>query len=63
MLDFADITLQEQLQDNSCYNSGMVHDGSQTMAAKPIKSPQLHYIMIQFLMPDKIQSIPNAVRI
>ena len=54
LLDFADITLQEQPEDNSCYYSGMVHDGSQTMPAKPIKSLQLHHIMIQFLMPDKI---------
>ena len=50
LLDLADFALQEQPEDNlmvaisrACYN------GSYTMAAKPIKSLELHYTMIQFL--------------
>ena len=51
LLDLADFALQEQPEDNlmvaisrACYN------GSYTMAAKPIKSLELHYTMIQFLI-------------
>ena len=40
LLDHADFTLQEQ----AWYN------GSYTIAAKPIKSLELHYTMIQFLI-------------
>ena len=49
--DFADFALQEQLEDNLMVSiSRAWYNGSYTMAAKPIKSLELHYTMIQFLI-------------
>ena len=43
LLDFADFTLQEQLEDNSMVSiSRAWYNGSYTKAAKPIKSPFLN---------------------
>ena len=51
MLHFADFTLQEQLEDNLMVSiSRAWYNGSYTMAAKPIKSLELHYTMVQFLI-------------
>ena len=53
MLDFADFALQEQLEDNLMVSiSRAWYNGSYTMAAKPIKSLELHYTMMQFLIKD-----------
>ena len=51
LLNLADFTLQEQLEGNSMVAiSRAWYDGSYTMATKPIKSFELHYTMIQFLI-------------
>ena len=51
MLDFADFALQEQLEDNLMVSSSRAwYNGWYTMAPKPIKSFELHYTMIQFLI-------------
>ena len=51
MLDFADFALQKQLEDNLMVSTSRAwFNGSYTMAAKPIKSLELHYTMIQFLI-------------
>ena len=51
MLHFADFALQEQLEDNLMVSiSRAWYNGSYTMAAKPIKSLELHYTMVQFLI-------------
>ena len=53
LLDFADFALQEQLEDNLMVSiSRAWYNGSYTMAAKPIKSLELHYTMIQFLIKE-----------
>ena len=50
LLDFADFALQEHLEDNLMVAiSRAWYNGSYTMTAKPIKSLELHYTMIQFL--------------
>ena len=50
-LDLADLTLQEQLEDNLMVASSRAwYNGSYTMVAKPIKSLLLHYTVIQFLI-------------
>ena len=47
----ADFTLREQQEDNLMVAfSWAWYNGSYTMAAKPIKSLELHYTMIQFLI-------------
>ena len=57
MLDFADFSLQEQLEDNLMVSISQAwYNGSCTMTAKPIKSLELHYTMIQFL----ISQIPQV---
>ena len=48
MLDLADLALEEQIYFNGLYISQAWYNGSYTMAAKPIKSLELHYTMIQF---------------
>ena len=49
LLDLADFALQEQSEDNLMVAiSRAWYNGSCTMPAKPIKSLQLHYTMIQF---------------
>ena len=51
MLDHADFAWQEQLEGNLVVAiSRARYNGSYTMAAKPIKSLELHYTMIQFLI-------------
>ena len=51
MLDRADFALQEQPEDNLIVPiSRAWYNGSYTMAAKPIRSLELHYTMIQFLI-------------
>ena len=51
MLHFENFALQEQLEDNLMVSISPVwYNCSYTMAAKPIKSLELHYTMIQFLI-------------
>ena len=51
MLNLADFALQEQLEGNLMVAISQVwYNGSYTIAAKPIKSLELHYTMIQFLI-------------
>ena len=51
LLDHADFALQEQTENNlTVAFSRAWYNGSYTMAAKPIKSLELHYTMIQFLI-------------
>ena len=49
LLALADLTLQEQEEDNLMVAiSRAWYNGSCTMVAKPVKSPELHYTMITF---------------
>ena len=51
LLDFAHFALQEQLEYNLMFAiSRAWYNGSYTMAAKPIKSVELHYTMIQVVI-------------
>ena len=51
LLDFADFAWLEQPEGNSMDAISRVrYNGSYTMAAKPIKTLELHYTMIQFLI-------------
>ena len=51
LLDLADFALQEQPENNLMVAiSRAWYNGSYTMAAKPIKSLELHYTMIQCLI-------------
>ena len=51
LLDHADFALQEQAEDNLMVAfSRAWYNGSYTIAAEPIKSLELHYTMIQFLI-------------
>ena len=51
LLDLTDFALQEQPEDNLMVAiSWAWYNGSYTMAAKPIKSLELHDTMIQFLI-------------
>ena len=51
MLNLADFALQEQLEGNLMVAiSRAWYNGSYTMAAKPIKSLELHYTMTQILI-------------
>ena len=51
MLDLADFALQEQPEENLIIIFTRAwYNGSYTMAAEPIKSLELHYTMIQFLI-------------
>ena len=55
LLDFADFALREQPEDHSMVAiSRAWYNGSYTMAAKPIKSLELHYTMVQFLIIKNI---------
>ena len=57
MLDIADFALQEQPEDNLMVAiSRAWYNGSYTMAAEPIKTLELHYSMIQFLIFSFIRS-------
>ena len=58
-LYLADFALQEQAEDNLMVAfSWAWYNGSYTIAAKPIKSLELHYTMIQFLI---IEVIPGKM--
>ena len=58
LLDHADFALQERAEDNLMVAfSRAWYNGSYTIAAKPIKSLELHYTMIQFLIKNIIQCI------
>ena len=49
LLDVTDFALQEQPEDNLVVAfSWAWYNGSYTMAAKPIKSLELHYTVIRF---------------
>ena len=51
LLDFADFTWLEQPEGNLMdVISRVWYNGSYTIAAKPIKTLELHYTMIQFLI-------------
>ena len=51
MLDFSDFGPQVQVEDNLIVAiSRAWYNASYTMASKPIKSLELHYTIIQFLM-------------
>ena len=51
LLDHADFALQEQAEDNLMVAFSLAwYNSSYTIAAKPIKSLELHYTMIQFLI-------------
>ena len=51
MLDLADFALQEQPEENLIIVLTWAwYNGSYTMAAEPVKSLELHYTMIQFLI-------------
>ena len=51
MLDLSDFALQEQPEDNLMVAiSRAWYNGSYTMTAKPIKSLELHYTMVQSLI-------------
>ena len=53
LLDLADFALQEQPEDNLMVAiSWAWYNGSYTMAANSIKSLELHFTMIQFLIID-----------
>ena len=57
LLDHADFALQEQAEGNLMVAfSWAWYNGSYTMVAKPIKSLELHYTMIQFLIILTIQN-------
>ena len=58
LIDLADFALQEQAEDKLMVAiSQLWYNGSYTIAAKPIKTLESHYTMIQFLIicvrPDK----------
>ena len=58
MLHFENFALQEQLEGNLMVSISRVwYNCSYTMAAKPIKSLELHYTMIQFLINIYIMQI------
>ena len=55
LLDLVDSHCKKQPEDNSMVSiSWAWYNGSYTMAAKPIKSLELHYAMIQFLIKGYI---------
>ena len=54
MLDLSDFAYHEQSEDNLMVSISQTwYHNSNTMAAKPIKSLELHYTMIQFLIRVK----------
>ena len=63
MLNLADFALQEQLEGNLMVAiSRAWYNGSYTIAAKPIKSLELHYTMIQFLINNNITYYTFSLR-
>ena len=64
LLDHTDFALQEQAEDNLMVAfSWAWYNGSYTIAAKPIKSLELHYTMIQFLIKTIIPYLTNMVSV
>ena len=58
LLYLADFALQEQTEDNLMVAiSQSWYNGSYTMVAKPIKSMELDYTMIQFLIIEVMQML------
>ena len=58
--DLADVALREQPQDNVMVAISQAwYNGSYTMAAKAIKSLELHYTMIQFLTSSDVRMIKS----
>ena len=61
LLDLTDFALQEQPEDNLMVAiSWAWYNGLYTMAAKPIKSLELHYTMIPSLIMQVIQCLLTA---
>ena len=58
MLYLVDFALQEQAEGNNArfFLSTVYSSGSYTIADKPIKSLELHYTMIQFLIKAIIKN-------
>ena len=62
LLDFADFAWLEQPEGNLMGAISRVwYNGSYTIAAKPIKTLELHYTMIQFLIITFIKYMYNVV--
>ena len=62
LLDLTAFALQEQSEDNLIVViSRAWYHGSYTMAVKPIKSLELHYTMIQFLIVSVLVVFPHKV--
>ena len=56
LLDFADFAWSEQPEGNLMDAISRVwYNGSYTIAAKPFKTLELHYTMIQFLISENIE--------
>ena len=61
LLDFADFAWLEQPEGNLMDAISRVwYNGSHTIAAKPIKTLELHYTMIQFLIMSIIHLLPSG---
>ena len=57
LLDFSDFASQVQVEDDLMVAiSRAWYNASYTMASKPIKSLELHYTMIQFLITSIIKN-------
>ena len=64
LLDFADFAWLEQPEGNLMDAISRVwYNGSYTIAAKPIKTLELHYTMIQFLIKKYILLVSNIVSV
>ena len=62
LIDLADFALQEQAEDKLMVAiSRPWYNGSYTMAAKPIKTLELHYTMIQFLIIDNSLKLTESI--
>ena len=62
LLDFADFAWLEQPEGNLMDAISRVwYNGSYTIAAKPIKTLELHYTMIQFLIMNAIVTLEKKV--
>ena len=59
---FLDFALQEQPEDNLMVAiPNAWYNGSYTMAAKPIKSQELHYTMTRFLIIGFINRVDKVI--
>ena len=62
MIDLTDFAVQERPEGNLMVAiSRPWYNGSYTMAAKPIKSLELHYTMIQFLIIGIIPQFDHVI--